>query len=58
MRYFEKKKKKMLKNWVWIVVWENFREDYTTLALFAGIKGTILVTILIVSSQNRDIWNL
>ena len=34
-------------NWVW----ENFREDYTTLALFAGIKGTVLVTILIVSSQ-------
>ena len=34
-------------NWVW----ENFREDYTTLALFAGIKGTILVTILIVSYQ-------
>ena len=34
-------------NWVW----EKFREDYTTLALFAGIKSTILVTILIVSSQ-------
>ena len=36
---------KVKKNWVW----ENFREDYTTLALFAGIKGTIWVTILIVS---------
>ena len=34
-----------------IWVWENFREDYTTLALFAGIKT---FTILIVSSQTLN----
>ena len=28
-------------NWVW----ENFIEDYTTLALFAGIMGTIWALI-------------
>ena len=36
-------KVKKKKNWVW----ENFREDYTTPALFAGIMGTNLI----VSSQ-------
>ena len=40
-------------NWVW----ENFREDYTTVALFAGIKVTILVTILIVSLSDPKLWN-
>ena len=33
-------------NWVW----ENFREDFTTPALFAGFKGTILI----VSSQTLN----
>ena len=32
-------------------VWENFREDYSTSALFQGNLGNYLVHILIVSSQ-------
>ena len=45
---------KVLKNnWVW----ENFREDYTTPALFGVDYGHYLGTNLIVSLSDPKLWN-